>query len=124
MPPTTAQPPFHSGVRVEWHALARGGGKCYAVVWLGSEPVNSMTLELWTAMSDTLDFLERDPTVSGAVFASELKKPIFTAGNDIKELHAKSTTKARYAKFWRVQTSFLCRLLRSPLATACAIRGA
>ena len=124
MPPTTAQAPFHPGVRVEWHTLARGGGKRYAVVWLGSEPVNSMTLELWTAMSDTLDFLERDPTVSGAVFASELKKPIFTAGNDIKELHAKSTTKARYAKFWRVQTNFLCRLLRSPLATACAIRGA
>ena len=73
-----------------------------------------MTLELWTAMSDTLDFLERDPTVSGAVFASELKKPIFTAGNDIKELHAKSTTKARYAKFWRVQTSFLCRAAPPP----------
>ena len=118
------QAPFHPGVRVEWHALARAGGKRYAVVWLGSEPVNSMTLELWTALSDTLDFLERDPNTSGAVFASELKKPIFTAGNDIKELHAKSTTKARYAKFWRVQTSFLCRLLRSPLATACAIRGA
>ena len=124
MPPAAAQPPFHPGVRVEWHALARAGGKRYAVVWLGSEPVNSMTLELWTAMSDTLDFLERDPNTSGVVFASELTKPIFTAGNDIKELHAKSTTKARYAKFWRVQTSFLCRLLRSPLATACAIRGA
>ena len=124
MPPTTAQAPFHPGVRVEWHNLARGGGKRYAVVWLGSEPVNSMTLELWTAMSDILDFLEGDPNTSGVVFASELKKPIFTAGNDIKELYAKSTTKARYAKFWRVQTSFLCRLLRSPLATACAIRGA
>jgi 3,2-trans-enoyl-CoA isomerase len=124
MPPAAAQVPFHPGVRVEWHALPRAGGKSYAVVWLGSEPVNSMTLELWTALSDTLDFLEADPKTSGVVFASELKKPIFTAGNDIKELYTKTTTKARYTKFWRVQTSFLCRLLRSPLATACAIRGA
>ena len=115
--------PFHPGVRVEWRTLPRVD-KRYAVMWLGCEPVNSMTLELWQAMSDTLDALEADPNTSGLVFASELKKPIFTAGNDIKELHAPSTSKSRYAKFWSTQTTFLCRLLRSPLATACAIRGA
>ena len=25
-----------------------------AILWLGSEPVNSMTLELWTALGDAL----------------------------------------------------------------------
>ena len=83
-----------------------------------------MTLELWTALSENLTALESDPNVSGVVFASELKKPIFTAGNDINELYAPKTSRERYAQFWRVQTSFLCRLLRSPLATVCAIRGA
>lgn len=109
----------NSGVRIEFKEKLG-----YAILWMGSEPVNSMTLELWTALSDALTELERDPKVRGVVFASELKKNIFTAGNDIKELYVKTTTKARYTQFWRTQTSFLCRLLRSPLATVCAIRGA
>lgn len=96
----------------------------YAILWMGSEPVNSMTLELWTALSDALTELEQDPKVRGVIFASELKKDIFTAGNDIKELYAKTTSRERYTRFWRTQTTFLCRLLRSPLATVCAIRGA
>ena len=110
-----------NGVRIEFKETKAGS---YAILWMGSEPVNSMTLELWTALSDALTELERDPKVRGVVFASELKKDIFTAGNDIKELYAKTTSKARYTQFWRTQTSFLCRLLRSPLATVCAIRGA
>ena len=123
MPMPAKLPGFHPGVRVEWRSLPTLH-KRYAVVWLGSEPVNSMTLELWQAMADTLDWLELDPNCSGLIFASELKKPIFTAGNNIKELHAPSTSQTRYAKFWSVQTTFLCRLLKSPLATACAINGA
>ena len=122
--PRASAPRFHPGVRVETRTLPRAGGKRYAILWLGSEPVNSMTLELWTALSENLTALESDPNVSGVVFASELKKPIFTAGNDINELYAPKTSRERYAQFWRVQTSFLCRLLRSPLATVCAIRGA
>ena len=122
--PRASAPRFHPGVRVETRTLPRAGGKRYAILWLGSEPVNSMTLELWTALSENLTALESDPNVSGVVFASELKKPIFTAGNDINELYAPKTSRERYAQFWRVQTSFLCHLLRSPLATVCAIRGA
>mmetsp|Transcript_7468 Transcript_7468/g.11741 ORF Transcript_7468/g.11741 Transcript_7468/m.11741 type:complete len:270 (+) Transcript_7468:84-893(+) len=108
-----------SGVRVE---LREAAG--YAVLWMGSEPVNSMTLELWTALSDALTELETSPQIRGVILASELKKHIFTAGNDIKELYAKTTSQERYTAFWRTQTIFLCRLLRSPLATVCAIRGA
>lgn len=47
---------------------------------MGGEPVNSMTLELWTALSDALTELEADPAVRGVVFASEVKKDIFTGG--------------------------------------------
>lgn len=116
--------PHHPGLRVEWRTLPRAHGKSYAIVWLGSEPVNSMTLELWSALRDTLAALEGDAKTSGVVFASELRKPVFTAGNDIGELYAKKTNAARYAQFWRAQSVFLTHLLRSPLATACAIRGA
>lgn len=116
---STRRTPTNSGVRIEFKEK-----EGYAIVWIGSEPVNSMTLELWTALSDALGDMERDPKVRGVIFASELKKDIFTAGNDIKELYAKTTSKERYVKFWGTQTSFLCRLLRSPLATVCAIRGA
>ena len=98
--------------------------KGFATLWLGSEPVNSMTLDLWKSLLDALTTLEKDPSTRGVVFASALRKDIFTAGNDIKELHAKSTSESRYREFWRTQTTFLCRLLRSPLATVCAIRGA
>ena len=105
-------------VRIERHPQG------FAILWLGSEPVNSMTLDLWRSLLDALTTLEKDPAVRGVVFASALRKDIFTAGNDIKELHAPSTSEARYREFWRTQTTFLCRLLRSPLATVCAIRGA
>lgn len=37
-----------------------------AIVWLESEPVNSMTLELWSALADALTSLENDSTVRRA----------------------------------------------------------
>ena len=93
-------------------------------VWLEREPVNSMTLELWTALGVALTALEGDESVRGVVFASGLKRAVFTAGNDISELYAPQTTKKRYRAFWLAQTSFLSRLLKTRLATVCAIRGA
>jgi len=95
-----------------------------AIVWLESEPVNSMTLELWSALADALTSLENDSTVEGVIFASGLKRAVFTAGNDIGELYAPRTTKKRYRAFWMSQTRFLSRLLKTRLATVCAIRGA
>jgi len=58
------------------------------------------------------------------IFASALKRAVFTAGNDVRELYAPQTTNERYRTFWMTQTKFLSRLLKTRLATVCAIRGA
>ena len=55
---------------------------------------------------------------------SGLKKPIFTAGNDLGELFAPGTSRDRYKRFWAESQEFLCRLYSSPLLTISAIRGA
>lgn len=62
--------------------------------------------------------------VHGVIFASGLRRSVFTAGNDIAELYAPKTTWKRYREFWLTQTTFLSRLLNTRLATVCAIRGA
>ena len=87
----------------------------YAVVSLCKEPVNSMDLTLWQHLSAAIDDCEKDPRVRGIVFTSgfetrdssplarltrrlwvcRLKKNVFTAGLDLKELHAPSTSKER-----------------------------
>lgn len=57
--------------------------------------------------------------VRGVIFASGLQRAVFTAGNDLAELYAPMTSEQRYTKFWLVSTTFLARLLRSPLVTVC-----
>jgi enoyl-CoA hydratase/carnithine racemase len=57
-----------SPVRIE--RIARAKGAVVAVVWLESEPVNSMTLELWSALADALTSLENDSTVRRAARGS------------------------------------------------------
>jgi enoyl-CoA hydratase/carnithine racemase len=47
-----------SGIRVE-----RTPGSPRAILWLEREPVNSMTLDFWRALSNAFDALERDETV-------------------------------------------------------------
>lgn len=88
------------------------------------EPVNSMTLELWQELQQVQGELEADPDVRGVIWVSGLKRDVFTAGNDLKELHAPSTSRSRHRAFWIAQTTFLARLCRSPLVTIAAIRGA
>ena len=64
----------------------RPGG--YAVVTITKEPVNSLDLDAWVQLEQALDQLEADPSVSGVIFASGLKRDVFSAGNDIMELYA------------------------------------
>ena len=64
----------------------RPGG--YAIVTLTKEPVNSLDLDAWQQLEGALDRLEGDPSVSGVIFASGLKRDVFSAGNDILELYA------------------------------------
>lgn len=108
-------------VRVE-PAPSRSG---VAVVWICKEPVNSMDMHLWSELDGALTSIESAKDAPRAViFASGLKRHIFTAGNDLNELNAAATTKERFAGFWRAQTHFLAHLLRSPLVTVAAIKGA
>lgn len=96
----------------------------YAIVTICREPVNSMNLELWQQLADTLEQLEKDPSVRGVIFQSGLKKDVFTAGNDLQELYAPKSSAERYRDFWITQNMFFTRLYRSPLVTLAAIRGA
>ena len=64
----------------------RPGG--YAIVTITKEPVNSLDLDAWVQLEQALDQLEADPSVSGVIFASGLKRDVFSAGNDIMELYA------------------------------------
>ncbi|BDA42694.1 Enoyl-CoA delta isomerase 1, mitochondrial [Coccomyxa sp. Obi] len=71
-----------------------------------------------------LQDLEDNQAVRGVIFASGLKRDVFTAGNDIKELYAPQTSMERYREFWVTSNVFLARLYRSPLVTIAAIKGA
>ena len=57
------------------------------------------------------------------MFCSGLKRPVFTAGNDLKELYPKTTTRDRYRRFWKLSNTFLSALYESPLLTISAING-
>ena len=96
----------------------------YAVVRMCKEPVNSMNLDLWADLSRCLEYLESQDWCKGFVLTSGLKRPIFTAGNDLKELYVKTTSKFRFSDFWRAQTGFLVRLNRTKLVVVAAIKGA
>lgn len=62
-------------------------------------------------------------SVKGVIICSGLKRDLFTAGNDLKELYAPNTSMERYKLFWKTSNRFLARLLISPLVTVAAIRG-
>lgn len=112
-------PPSEQFLRVE-----RRPAEGYALIVLCREPVNTMNLAFWQQLASTLDELEADPSVRGVIFASGLKRDVFTAGNDINELYAPLTSRERYREFWVDSNRFLSRLYTSPLVTVAAIRGA
>uniref|UniRef100_A0A7S0WQJ1 Uncharacterized protein n=1 Tax=Chlamydomonas leiostraca TaxID=1034604 RepID=A0A7S0WQJ1_9CHLO len=102
--------------------VLREGG--YAVLSMHKEPVNSLDLAMWRALEKALDVLEGDQAVRGLVITTGLKRDVFTAGNDLLELHAPRTSAARYREFWVTSNRFLKKLHTSRLATIAAIRGA
>ena len=99
----------------------RGG---LAWVTMAREPVNSMNCQFWEELLATLSELESDSGIRAVVWRSGLKRNVFTAGNDIRELYAPMTNRDRHRRFWVAQTRFLARLYRTRLITAAAIRGA
>ncbi|KAK3249403.1 hypothetical protein CYMTET_41166 [Cymbomonas tetramitiformis] len=96
----------------------------YAIVSICKEPVNSMDTKLWEDLGTALAALEADSAVHGAIFQSGLKRDVYTAGNDIKELYMPATSKEQFLRFWTAQTMFLVNLYKSPLFTIASIRGA
>jgi Delta3-Delta2-enoyl-CoA isomerase len=82
-----------------------------------------MNADFWEELLNSLMACEKDKGVRGVVYRSGVKRDVFTAGNDIKELFAPMTNQAQHRRFWRAQTLFLARLYRTPLATIAAIRG-
>ncbi|KAI8802122.1 ClpP/crotonase [Cladochytrium replicatum] len=117
-------------------------GKHYAFVTIARNPVNSMNLDVWNGLMAALEEAEsRMPSrlpatnssrvvqglppltpIRGIIIRSGLARPVFTAGNDITELF--KPQRERYIQFQTIQNVFLGRLMRSPLVTIVAIRGA
>mmetsp|Transcript_60506 Transcript_60506/g.129837 ORF Transcript_60506/g.129837 Transcript_60506/m.129837 type:complete len:269 (-) Transcript_60506:68-874(-) len=95
-----------------------------AVVTIAKEPVNSMDLTLWQELLAALEVLEADGTTRGVIFRSGLKRSVFTAGLDLKELHAPSTSKERLFEMWSTLSKVLQKIYISPMVTAAAINGA
>merc|ERR1711865_297336 len=88
----------------------------YAVIYLAKEPVNSMDLELWKQIRAAFAECEADSTINGVIFASGLKKDVFTAGLDLKELYAPATSEQRLFEFWRTLADGLIESAIDPSA--------
>lgn len=58
------------------------------------------------------------------VISSNLLRNVFSAGYDLNEVHAPSTTEEHFTVLWVISVMFLSRLYKSPLCTAAAIRDA
>lgn len=93
---------------------------------LDRQPVNALNLAAWDQLLQALTYIETTlfpKTIRVLIISSNASAPLFSAGNDITELHVPSTTKPRFTNFWLTSTAFLSRLYKSPLYTIAAIRG-
>lgn len=95
-----------------------------AVLTLAKEPVNTMDLGFWQELLVAFEALEADAEVRAVIFQSGLKKNVFTAGLDIKELYAPNTSKERLTEFWATLSKVLTKVYATPMVTAAAIKGA
>jgi len=95
-----------------------------AVITLQKEPVNSMNLAFWEALQKEWETANNDPSVRAIIFQSGLKKKVFTAGLDIKELYGPATNEQRLKKFWATLTKVLVGVYSSQKITVAAIAGA
>jgi 3-hydroxyacyl-CoA dehydrogenase/enoyl-CoA hydratase/3-hydroxybutyryl-CoA epimerase len=86
-------------------------------------PVNAMNEEYRTAMTDTVEKLEREEGLTGVVFASA--KKVFFAGGDLKELlKVEKGDEAGFMDMLRTTKSVLRALEKLPVPVAAAINGA
>lgn len=99
-------------------------GRSIAQISLSSPPANALSLTLWRSLTSALQHVESDASTTVLILSSGLSRPVFSAGNDINELHAPSTSPERFHEFWTVSTAFLASLYETPLYTIAAMRGA
>jgi 3-hydroxyacyl-CoA dehydrogenase/enoyl-CoA hydratase/3-hydroxybutyryl-CoA epimerase len=86
-------------------------------------PVNAMNEEYRTAMTDTVEKLEREEGLTGVVVASA--KKVFFAGGDLKELlKVEKGDEAGFMDMLRTTKSVLRALEKLPVPVAAAINGA
>ncbi|CDF36543.1 3,2-trans-enoyl-CoA isomerase [Chondrus crispus] len=100
-------------------------GVCH--IQLNRPPVNALNTALWSELQQALNYAETKlypETARVLLISSNARGSIFSAGNDLTELHVPSTTERRFKKFWTTSTSFLARLYKTPLFTISAMRGA
>lgn len=94
---------------------------------LSRPPVNALNTQLWSELLNLLIHLEENlfpQQIRCLVLSSAANRAIFSAGNDLTELHCRTTDKDRFTNFWLTLVDFLSRLYKSPLYTIAAIRGA
>lgn len=96
-PPRHRAPAARAAAAMQHISVECPPGRAWALVLIAKEPVNSFDRELWAALRDTIRGLEADASVRGVVLASGLKRDVFTAGNDLKELYAPNTSAERCA---------------------------
>lgn len=112
--------PTFAHIRLSWPV------RYIARVTLNRPPVNALNLELWAELERCLLYLEEElfPAHTRAlVLESGLSRRIFSAGNDLTELHAPSTARNRFYNFWVTSTRCITTLYTSPLLTVADVRG-
>ncbi|XP_077130741.1 enoyl-CoA delta isomerase 1, mitochondrial [Ranitomeya variabilis] len=91
-----------------------------AVMKMKNPPVNSLSLDVLTEFSISLEKLEIDRGCRGVILTSAFPK-IFSAGLDITEMCGKSAE--HYAAFWRAVQEMWLKLYGSNMVTIAAING-
>ncbi|KAM5152332.1 enoyl-CoA delta isomerase 1, mitochondrial [Mantella aurantiaca] len=91
-----------------------------AVMKMKNPPVNSLSLELLTEFTISLEKLEIDRGCRGLILTSASPK-IFSAGLDITEMCGKSAE--HYAAFWRAVQEAWLKLFASNMVTIAAVNG-
>lgn len=93
--------------------------KATRVLRLCKPPVNSMSLEMLTSITDSLAEAEADESCRAVIIASAQK--VFSAGLDITEMH--QPDRERLRDFWYAVQEVWLRTSTSRLATVAAIEG-
>eukprot|EP00811_Abedinium_folium_P003646 NODE_13354_length_1170_cov_8.813998.p1 GENE.NODE_13354_length_1170_cov_8.813998~~NODE_13354_length_1170_cov_8.813998.p1 ORF type:complete len:270 (-),score=57.74 NODE_13354_length_1170_cov_8.813998:268-1077(-) len=94
-----------------------------AVVTLASEPTNTMTREFWLRLDAMMTELEEDLEVRAVIIRSGLRRPIFTAGLNFREIYRPTTDEAGVYKLWEAASTCLRHFYISKFVTVMAIRG-